>query len=301
MGDEFKTPEVYQRELRRMEAAMRDQVEWLKDWHLLVFAGADAEESDYAAIATSPFRAWYKGLPQDLFAESPIFVALGFSLESMQSLGNQVLDLLEDDADIPEPEYAAFMDSVIHFNDQVFKLMRESLSQIAQVDNLTGFGNETGMRVHIMAERERVRRTSQQACIALAELGEYSVPDEEGLELGTDIKVGRSEVISEFAHASAELLRPYDQLYRIDNDNFVICLPYTDTDVANLVISRLHESLVGGGLAMEDGTKVFIGLRFGIAPIGNDDEIEDVMAHAREALELARTNALLDLVAWYVT
>ena len=219
----------------------------------------------------------------------------------MQSLCNQVLDLLEDDADIPEPEYAAFMDSVIHFNDQVFKLMRESLSQIAQVDNLTGFGNETGMRVHIMAERERVRRTSQQACIALAELGEYSVPDEEGLELGTDIKVGRSEVISEFAHASAELLRPYDQLYRIDNDNFVICLPYTDTDVANLVISRLHESLVGGGLAMEDGTKVFIGLRFGIAPIGNDDEIEDVMAHAREALELARTNALLDVVAWYVT
>ena len=81
----------------------------------------------------------------------------------------------------------------------------------------------------------------------------------------------------------------------------MICLPYTDTDVANLVISRLHESLVGGGLAMEDGTKVFIGLRFGIAPIGNDDEIEDVMAHAREALELARTNALLDVVAWYVT
>ena len=54
-------------------------------------------------------------------------------------------------------------------------------------------------------------------------------------------------------------------------------------------------------LTMEDGTKVFIGLRFGIAPIGNDDEIEDVMAHAREALELARTNALLDVVAWYVT
>ena len=113
--------------------------------------------------------------------------------------------------------------------------------------------------------------------------------------------MGRSEVISEFAHASVELLRPYDQLYRIVNDNFVICLPYTDTDVANLVISRLHASLAGGGLDMEDGTKVFVGLRFGIAPIGDEDEIEYVMARAREALELARTNALLDVVAWYVT
>jgi diguanylate cyclase (GGDEF)-like protein len=301
MSDEFETPEVYQRELMRMEAAMREQFEWLKTWHLTVFSSTGEELPAFDAIATSPFRAWYKGLPQDLFAESPIFIALGFSLESMHSLGERLLAQIEENGQFPDGDYTEFMDSVISFNDLVFKLMRESLNQIAHVDTLTGVGNETGMRVHITAERERVRRTSQQACIALAELGDFTVPEEKGLDFHVDLQVGRSEVISGFAQASAELLRPYDQLYRTDNDNFVFCLPYTDTDVANLVISRLHATLVGGGLEMEDGTRVEIGLRFGIAPIGGEDEIEDVMAHAREALELARTNALVDVVAWYVS
>jgi len=298
--DEFKTPAVYQRELNRMEAAMRDQFRWLQNWHLAIFARKDDEEIDLSDLANSPFRAWYKGLPQDLFAESAIFVALGFSLESMQTLGNQLLDQLGETEEFQGADYAAFMDAVISFNDLVFKMMREALNQVAQVDNLTGVGNETGMHAHVLAERERVRRTNQQASIALAELGEYSVPDEEGLELDADIMVGRSEVIAQFALACMGTLRPYDQIYRVDNDNFVLCLPYTDTDVANLVISRLHASVVGGGLEMEDGTKVMIGLRFGIAPIGPDDEVEDVLAHAREALELARANALLDVVAWYV-
>ena len=301
MDDEFKTPEVYLRELNRMEVAMSEQFGWLKNWHLAIFARKEDEEIDLTALATSPFRAWYKGLPQDLFSESAIFIALGFSLESMRTLGNQLLDALGETEEFQGADYAAFMDAVISFNDLVFKLMREALNQVAQVDNLTGVGNETGMQAHVLAERERVRRTNQQACIALAELGEYSVPEEEGLELDAVVMVGRSEVISQFALACMEMLRPYDQIYRIDNDNFVLCLPYTDTDVANLVISRLHASVVNGGLEMEDGTKVEIGLRFGIAPIGPDDEVEDVLAHAREAVELARTNALLDVVAWYVS
>jgi GGDEF domain-containing protein len=301
MDDDFKTPEVYLRELARMEVAMREQFEWQKTWHLAIFARKEDEELDLTAITTSPFRAWYKGLPQELFADSAVFVALGFSLEAMQTLGNQLLDQLADTEEFQGADYAAFMDAVVSFNDLVFKLMREALNQVAQVDNLTGVGNETGMHAHVLAERERVRRTNQQACIALAELGEYSVPEEEGLELSSEVMVGRSEVIAQFALVCMGMLRPYDQIYRIDNDNFVLCLPYTDTDVANLVISRLHATVVNGGLEMEDGTKVVIGLRFGIAPIGPDDEVEDALAHAGEALELARTNALLDVVAWYVS
>jgi|TARA_B100000315_G_C14494675_1_gene549333 diguanylate cyclase (GGDEF)-like protein len=301
MVDDFKTPDIYRRELTRMEAAMREQIEWLKDWHLYVFSNTGDEQEEFENIAEFPFKAWYGGLPQELFAESPIFVALGFNLESMQTLANQFVRVFQESGHFPEAEYGDFMDSVSKFNDLVFKLMRESLNQVAHVDDLTGVGNETGMRAHISAERERVRRTNQQACVALAELGEYTVPDEDGLELDPDVKVSRSEVISRFAQTVEEMLRPYDQLYRIDNDDFVLCLPYTDTDVANLVVNRLHAALVGGGLGMEDGTKVELVLRFGIAPIGADDEVEDVMEHAREAVELARANALLDVVAWYVS
>lgn len=299
--NDYQTPEIYQRELARMEAAVREQFEWLKTWHLSVFARKEGEELDLTTIATSPFSAWYNGLPQDLFSESPIFVALGFSLKSMQTLSNQLLNQLAENEEFHGADYAAFMEAVANFNDVVIKLMREALNQIAQVDNLTGVGNETGMRAQILAERGRIRRTNQEACIALAELGDYSVPNEEGLDLETKLKVGRSEIISAFASTTVDLLRPYDQLYRIDNDNFVICLPHTDTDVAKLVINRLHATITDSGLELEDGTQVLTELRFGIAPIHTDDEIADVMAHAGDALDLARSNALLDVVAWYLS
>ena len=38
MADDFKTPEMFRRELSRMEAAMAAQVEWLKEWHISVLA-----------------------------------------------------------------------------------------------------------------------------------------------------------------------------------------------------------------------------------------------------------------------
>ena len=299
--NDYQTPEIYRRELARMEAAVREQFEWLKNWHLSVFARKEGEELDLTTVGTSPFYVWYKGLPQDLFAESPVFLALGFSLDSMQTLSTQLVNLLAKNEEFQGADYVAFMEAVANFNELVIKLMREALSQIAQVDNLTGVGNETGMRAQILAERGRIGRTNQQACIALAELGDFSVPNEEGLDLETSLKVGRSEIISAFASTAVDLLRPYDQLYRIDNDNFVFCLPYTDTDVANLVINRLHANITSSGLELEDGTQVLMELRFGIAPIHANDEIADVMAHAREALDLARSNALLDVVAWYVS
>lgn len=298
--NDYQTPEIYRRELARMEAAMRQQFEWLKTWHLSVFARKEGEELDLTTITNSPFNAWYKGLPQDLFSESPVFVALGFSLESMQTLGNQLINLLAENEEFQGADYASFMVAVANFNGLVIKLMREALNQIAQVDNLTGVGNETGMRAQIIAERGRVRRTNQQACIALAEIGDFSTPNREGLDLEADLNVGRSEIISAFASVAVDLLRPYDRIYRIDNDNFVFCLPYTDTDVANLVVKRLHATITNNGLELEDGTQILVELRFGIAPIHANDEIADVMAHAWEALDLARSNALLNVVAWYV-
>ncbi|NQV55486.1 MAG: diguanylate cyclase [Rhodospirillales bacterium] len=298
MAEDFRTPDLYRKELARMEVAMRDQVNWLKDWHLKVFADLDSEEMDTEGLTLSPFRAWYRGLSKDLFSESPIFAALGFALESMQSLANQLVQEIQDGNEFPEEGYRDFMDAVSNFNELVFKLMREALNRIAHVDDLTGVGNETGMRAHISSERERVRRTVQHACVAVAELGRYSIIDDEDGDGATDIAVSRAEVITQFAAAVSDMLRPYDQLYRIDNDNFMLCLPYTDVDVANLVVNRLHAFLVSNGLVMEDGSKVRLEMFFGIAPIRPDDEIEQVLEHSCQALELAQENALLNVVAW---
>jgi hypothetical protein len=58
----------------------------------------------------------------------------------------------------PATEYNDFMEATAAFNEMVFKLQRETLSQVAYIDDLTGAGDEVAMRDYIEAERERVKR-----------------------------------------------------------------------------------------------------------------------------------------------
>ena len=58
----------------------------------------------------------------------------------------------------PVTEYNDFMETAAAFNEMVFKLQRETLFQVAHIDDLTGAGDEMAMRNYIEAERERVKR-----------------------------------------------------------------------------------------------------------------------------------------------
>jgi diguanylate cyclase (GGDEF)-like protein len=286
MAEDFRTPEMYRRELSRMEAAMTAQIGWLKDWHLKVL-GATDEQSRAAArlLGPSPFKAWYYGLPSELYDDSPIFAALGFSLESMQTLADQLAGTVGGGGEFSAEDYAAFMDAVGKFTELVFKLMRQSISKIAFIDDITGVGNENGMKIQIAAELERVRRTDQRACVALAEIADISLAGASAEDLS--YRVNRQEVLSAFAAKLGDLLRPYDQLFRTADDRFLVSLPYTETNVAELVVNRLHASLTGGNLVLPDETEIEVLLRFGIASIEPDDEVDTVLEHAEQALQTA--------------
>jgi len=270
---------MYRRELSRMEAAMSEQLAWLKDWHIKVLGG-DLQAP--VRIPPSPFKGWYYGLPSDLYEDSPVFAALGFSLESMQSQAEQTAAAARAGKGFPNAEYAGFMDSVGKFTEMVFKLMREAMSAIAFIDDVTGVGNESGLRLAIAGELERVRRTDQRACVAMCEIAGYHLIGAAAED--ASYKLNRSEVLAQFAASLGALLRPYDQLFRADGERFLISLPYTETNVAESVVNRLNGSLGGGKIALIDGTSIEVGLHWGIASIEPDDEVATVTEHAVAAL-----------------
>jgi len=294
VADYDRSPEQLRMELGRLESAVSGEIEWLKNWHLNVLGAAvSGSDLDLTSIEEkSPFRVWYDGAPRDIFGDSSAFVALGLSLETVQTLARSVAQTVKYTGKFPPDEYKAFMDAVGLFNELVFKLQRESLFQVAHIDDLTGAGDEVAMRDEIIAERERVKRMDQEACIAVAEIGSFTAED------GLEEHVSRSEVLLEFAVTLAEQLRPYDRLYRIDNDRFLVCLPYTDVDVAKIVMDRLHGKITGGSLALEDGTRITLEAHIGIAPVGGDEDVDTILAHAEEALETARSNALTNVFMW---
>ena len=158
-------------------------------------------------------------------------------------------------------------------NELVFKLQHETWSQISKVDDLTGLGNDQAMRDQIEIERERARRSTLPACVALAELIGFSTIEENAGQ------VAESEVLVLLAHALHDNLRLYDQVYRYEGEIFLVCLPHTDLTTAELVVGRLHGLITKNPIALEDGTMVQLGLSFGIAPVGQEESVEKIMAH----------------------
>lgn len=286
---------MYRRELSRMEAAMSEQLAWLKDWHMKVLGPAEPQ-APLPAIMPSPFKSWYYGLPSELYEDSPVFAALGFSLESMQTQAEQTARAARNGGGFPIAEYAGFMDSVGKFTEMVFKLMREAMSAIAFIDDVTGVGNESGMRLAIAGELERVRRTDQRACVALCEIAGYQLVGAAAED--SNYKLNRSELLAQFAASLGGLLRPYDQLFRAEGERFLLSLPYTETDVAESVVNRLNGSLSGGKITLIDGTTVDVGLNWGIASIEPDDEVATVIEHVGDALTQAKEPGRRSIVTY---
>jgi diguanylate cyclase (GGDEF)-like protein len=210
----------------------------------------------------------------------------------MQSYAHQLAEKLNQTGKLPPDEYNDFMTAAAAFNEKSFRLQRETLFQIAHIDDLTGIGDEIAMFDFIEAERERVKRMDQDASIVICELADYT--NQEGEPVDAD----RAEVLVEFSQIIANQLRPYDQLYRIDNDEFLICLPYTDLAVAELVIKRLHDRVSGKLLVMKDGSEIKLRTHMGIAPIGGDENVETILGHAIEAMNIARVNVASDIFTW---
>lgn len=294
MDNAQKTPARLRQELGGLEDAIAAHISWLKDWHVRIFGAAMNGEAIPTVEDTSqtPFRKWYYGPALDVFGESPAYPALGFGMESMQSQARQLIEKLNETGKFPPTEYKEFMDAAASFNEKTFKLQRETLFQITQIDDLTGAGDEMAMRDYIESERERVKRAGQDATVVICELADYIN------QKGESVDAERSEVLVEFAVTIADQLRPYDQLYRINNDQFLICLPYTDVGVAELVIKRLHDKVSGSLLKMKDGAEIKLRTHMGIAPIGAEESVETILEHASEALDLARINALSDVYSW---
>lgn len=294
MDIDLKTPEVYRHEVERLGEALSAQTTWLKEMHLVLFGQGENSLAKGGALPAhrSPFRDWYQGMAKDLFTDSSTFAALGLRLETMETHAGHLAQAVLRGLKFPETEYVEFMDSLVAFEELAFKLQRETMTTIAGVDDLTGIGNEASFSDQIIAERERVKRADQATCIGFTEIGDY------GSESVPKANIGENEMVAAFSDFLVGKLRPYDQMFRLDDGGFALCLPYTEANVAELVITRIQQQLADGEVKLSDGTAINITAFFGITPVRADDSVSAVRSHASEALNIARDNALVNVFTW---
>ena len=183
-----------------------------------------------------------------------------------------------------EPEYWRMRAEALlrtqHLESQL-ETLRESIARHALHDRLTGVLHREAMLNALFRETDRVQRGSSAAlAIILFDIDDFG---HWNARLGANVC---DELLCQVALRSAKLLRSYDLLGRMGNDEFLIGLPGCTTANASTLAERLRAEVFAEPYHVA-GESIRLSACFGIAcSLGRSPVI--VLREAEQAMSIAR-------------
>jgi diguanylate cyclase (GGDEF)-like protein len=153
----------------------------------------------------------------------------------------------------------------------------QALSELhdAHLDELTGVQRRGAGTAALQQEIDRAQRSDGRLVMAFIDVdGLKSVNDREGHAAG-------DALLRAVAAAIRAHLRSYDPIVRFGGDEFVCALSESDLDAARRRFESISEMLAETGQGAS--------ISFGLAPLRPDDSLEELVARADTALQVARS------------
>jgi diguanylate cyclase (GGDEF)-like protein len=163
--------------------------------------------------------------------------------------------------------------AVVGFLVQTVRRHEAQLEELSQRDPLTQLYNRRHAMARLEAELARVRRGHPLALVMLDLDGFKRVNDLQG-HLRGDV------LLQELAHALAGAVRATDVPARYGGDEFLVLLPDTEADQAQLVASRLTAAVEAIGRRFDASRPVTASVGLAIATV--DDGAASLIRHADE-------------------
>lgn len=145
------------------------------------------------------------------------------------------------------------------------KEFEQRLTELANLDFLTGIANRRHFLELAEQELARVRRYGTPLALAMMDIDHFkSVNDRYGHQAGDQVL---RQVVDVCRHA----LRETDVMGRIGGEEFAILLPETEASSAREVADRLRAEVARAAITLEEGPTLRVTVSLGIAPIGDGD------------------------------
>ena len=111
---------------------------------------------------------------------------------------------------------------------------RKQAEHLASTDYLTGLLNRRAFGERLKAEYERAKRNETTLSVIIADIDHFkNINDKYGHQVG-DI------VLQMFANTLSQCCRPYDFVGRYGGEEFIICLPRSNSEQAAIVAERMR-------------------------------------------------------------
>ena len=153
-----------------------------------------------------------------------------------------------------------------------------ALEAAARTDRLTGLPNRRGFEEQFAREAARARRAGWPVSLLLADVDRFKeINDRWGHAAGDSALVAVAAVFR-------DALRTCDTPARIGGDEFVVLLPETDAEGAQVVAARLAEAVTARGT----DAALRLTVSFGVAEHPDGGSLDDLMRTADMALYAAK-------------
>ena len=156
------------------------------------------------------------------------------------------------------------------------------LSEEVSTDPLTQVANRRGLLMAFEAEAAQAQREPQHTlAVALIDIDNFKkLNDTLGHAAG-------DQALKALAFAVRQRLRPQDHLARFGGEEFVVLLPQTALDEAQLTLTRLQRSL-SEALFLHEGQEVFVTFSAGVTAWQFGEELQPALERADQGLYEAK-------------
>lgn len=166
------------------------------------------------------------------------------------------------------------------------KHAKEQAEKLAYTDYLTGVLNRRAFENRVYQEFNRVLREESSISIIITDLDYFKkINDNYGHQAG-------DHALREFTKCLSNMCRPYDFIGRYGGEEFIICLPNTDCEQAEIIADRMRKAVEELKIYHEsDMGPVHLTASFGVSSSTPDieEDVEILILNADKAMYKAKT------------
>jgi diguanylate cyclase len=282
--DDF-SPELIRSALSHLELALHHHEQWVEELNatLICRLPPDARDTSDNAHQHCRFGQWYYGLGTKNLGLHEGFVSVEAEHKRMHQIAAQLLETTARGETIPLQDYEKFVSALKRMRLEIVTLRQDLEECIFNIDPLTGAAGRVRMLTYLREQHNLVRRKAQSFSIAMMDLDHFKlVNDKYGHLVGDQVLAGCS-------HFILSNLRPYDKLFRFGGEEFLICLPNSETDVAVAAIERLRTGLSELPFEANGHGQFKITASFGVTLLEPQFTVEQSIEKADTALYAAKS------------